>query len=142
MLTNLWKKCNILDVPGKNNGINNGKTIEKRGSKMEDKFNLQVPLMKEVELKLRYKAEQLGMNLTQYTRFIIMQDVLNVVVPGDYEPKKSNRKPPNVKKKTGAAKVTPVVESESDTVKKQIPTNQENKIKITKSSKINRFGGR
>ena len=90
---------------------------------MEDKFNLQVPLTREVELKLRYKAEQLGMNLTQYTRFIIMQDVMNVVVPNGYEPKKSNRKPPNSKKKTGTTKRTPVKESDSDTLKKQIPTN-------------------
>ena len=111
---------------------------------MEDKFNLQVPLSREVELKLRYKAEMLGMNLTQYTRFIIMQDVMNVVVPSDFEPKRSNRKPPNVKKKAAGAttaKTTPV-ESESDTVKKQIPTNQEQELIIKKSSKVNKFGGR
>lgn len=122
---------------------------------MQDKFNLQVPLTKEVELKLRYKAELFGMNLTQYARFLLMQDVMSVVVPDNYEPKKSNRKPPNSKKKVSTSKETkekpvPVVpakeESEPNTGKKEIPTNQnnqENKIIITgKPSKFNKFGGR
>ena len=109
------------------------------------KFNLQVPLQKEVERKLRYKAEMLGMNLTQYARFIIMQDVMNTVVPTDFEPKTSNRKPPNARKgedkETGTRK-NETVERESDTVKKQIPTNQTEKITIIKSSHKNKFGGR
>lgn len=112
---------------------------------MESKFNLQVPLSREVELKLRYKAEQLGMNLTQYARFVLMQDVIDVVVPVDYEPKKTNRKPPNTKKKVATGKETkekPVVESESHTEKKEIPTNQKNKIIIKQVPSKNVFGAR
>lgn len=113
---------------------------------MSDKFNLQAPITKEVELKLRYKAESLGMNLTQYVRFIVMQDVMNVVVPDGYEPKESKRKPPNAKgrNKVSTKQQTSVEVEETKELKTigfQTNTQPTNQIVIKKSPN-NKFGGR
>ncbi len=111
---------------------------------MSDKFNLQAPISKEVELKLRYKAESLGMNLTQYVRFIIMQDVMNVVVPEGYKPKETKRKPPNAKRRNNSTKKQIKVEVEETKEPLNIgfkPTNQ-NQFIINKSEDDNPFGAR
>lgn len=91
---------------------------------MSDKFNLQVPVTKEVELKLRYKAESLGMNLTQYVRFVIMQDVLSVIVPEDFKPKESKRKPPNAKGRNKGTTSSKTEKQEESTKVDDQPTNQ------------------
>lgn len=112
---------------------------------MSDKFNLQVPVTKEVELKLRYKAESLGMNLTQYVRFIIMQDVLNIVVPEDFKPRESKRKPPNAK---GRNKGEATTNQDSSKVQKQeesttVDDQPTKSFKINKSDTDNNpFGGK
>lgn len=44
------------------------------------KYNLQVPIDKEVEAKLRALAEDMGLGLTQYCRWVLMQHTKGVSV--------------------------------------------------------------
>ena len=110
---------------------------------MSDKFNLQVPITKEVELKLRYKAESLGMNLTQYVRFVIMQDVLSVIVPEDFKPKESKRKPPNAKGRNKGGTASSKVEKQEESIEvDDQPTNQNQFIINKTNTENNPFGAK
>jgi len=42
------------------------------------KYNLQVPIEKEVEARLRELASDMGLGLTQYCRWVLMQHVRGV----------------------------------------------------------------
>lgn len=46
----------------------------------QKKYNLQVPICKETEAKLRVLAEGMGLNLTQYCRWVLMQHTRGVSV--------------------------------------------------------------
>lgn len=104
---------------------------------MSDIYNLQVKISKDTEKKLRKLADEDKRKLSSYVRVVLEKLVEGVEV--DYLESGTNiQSLEKVAKSFNEKK-----ESESDTVKKQIPTNQtENKIKITKSSKVNKFGGR
>lgn len=44
------------------------------------KYNLQVPIDKEVESKLRTLADEMGLGLTQYCRWVLMQHTKGISV--------------------------------------------------------------
>lgn len=60
---------------------NETKTRKPRAKKVvEPKYNLQVPIDKGIETKLRAMAEEMGLGLTQYCRWVLMQHTKGVEV--------------------------------------------------------------
>ena len=46
----------------------------------QKKYNLQVPICKDTEAKLRQLADEMGLGLTQYCRWVLMQHTKGVSV--------------------------------------------------------------
>lgn len=44
------------------------------------KYNLQVPICKDTEAKLRQLADEMGLGLTQYCRWVLMQHTKSIEV--------------------------------------------------------------